>query len=251
VTPAETDDLFLQRLCDVMQRIAQQGDLRAIGPLMDMTGERPEESVQARLAEAFAHMVVKLEAREFELECRISDLDQTRRELEAANLDPLTGLPNRMIARDRLRQALTDASTRQGLLTVLFLDLDKFKQVNDTMGHAAGDELLCLVTQRLRGCLREGDTLARLGGDEFLCVLPGASADDAQGVANRMVAALTDRFQLAVGGADIGTSIGLSHFPEHGRGVDELIAHADAGLYEAKRSGRNRWCYAPAGAAAA
>ncbi|MDF1484486.1 GGDEF domain-containing protein [Ramlibacter sp. H39-3-26] len=246
MTSTETDEQFLQRLCEVMQRIALQGDLRAVGPLMDMTGQRPEHTLLARLAESFAHMVVKIEAREFELECRIADLGQTRQELELANLDPLTSLPNRMIARDRLRQSITEARARQGAMSVLFLDLDRFKQVNDTLGHAAGDELLCRVTQRLQGCLREGDTLARLGGDEFLCVLPTCGEPEAaQALAGRMIGALTQRFPLAAGVADIGTSIGLAHFPRDGQSVDELIASADAGLYEAKRSGRNCWRYAP------
>jgi len=240
------EQLFLQRLNEVMQRIAHHGDLHAVEPLMAMTGQHPADSTLAQLAESFAHMVVKLEAREFELECRIEDLDQTRRELEQANLDPLTNLPNRMIARDRLRQAIADARTSHSSFTVFFMDLDRFKKVNDTLGHAAGDELLCKVTERLTVCLNEGDTLARLGGDEFLCVFPRcAEATDAQAIANTMLKTLNEPFALAAGQADIGTSIGLAHFPEHGQTVDELIAFADAGLYEAKHRGRNVWAYSP------
>lgn len=240
------EQLFLQRLNEVMQRIAHHGDLHAVEPLMAMTGQHPADSTLAQLAESFAHMVVKLEAREFELECRIEDLDQTRRELEQANLDPLTNLPNRMIVRDRLRQAIADARARKAAFTVFFLDLDRFKKVNDTLGHAAGDELLVQVTQRLSGCLQAGDTLARLGGDEFLCVLPlCAEPSAAQAIADTMVRALNQPFALAVGQADIGTSIGIAHFPQHGQTVDELIAFADAGLYEAKHRGRNVWAYSP------
>ncbi|MFN4119758.1 diguanylate cyclase domain-containing protein [Acidovorax sp.] len=240
------EQLFLQRLNEVMQRIAHHGDLHAVEPLMAMTGQHPADSTLAQLAESFAHMVVKLEAREFELECRIEDLDQTRRELEQANLDPLTNLPNRMIARDRLRQAIADARTRKAAFTVFFLDLDRFKKVNDTLGHAAGDELLVSVTQRLSGCLQAGDTLARLGGDEFLCVLPQcAEPAAAQAIADAMVATLNQPFPLAAGQADIGTSVGIAHFPDHGQTVDELIAFADAGLYEAKHRGRNVWAYSP------
>ena len=250
VTSGNQDQLFLQRLNEVMQRIAHHGDLHAVEPLMAMTGQLPPQSTLAQLAESFAHMVVKLEAREFELECRIEDLNQTRHELEQANLDPLTNLPNRMIARDRLRQAIAEARNRQVAFTVFFLDLDRFKRVNDTLGHAAGDELLIQVTQRLSACLNqkdgEGDTLARLGGDEFLCVLPQcAEPVAAQAIADGMVATLNRPFPLAAGQADIGTSIGIAHFPQHGQTVDELIAFADAGLYEAKHRGRNVWAYSP------
>lgn len=246
MTSGNQDQLFLQRLNEVIQRIAHQGDLHAVEPLMAMTGQFPPHSTLAQLAESFAHMVVKLEAREFELECRIEDLHQTRHELEQANLDPLTNLPNRMIARDRLRQAIAEARSSKAVFTVFFLDLDRFKRVNDTLGHAAGDDLLIQVTQRLSACLSDGDTLARLGGDEFLCVLPRcAEPEAAQAMADGMVATLNQPFALAAGQADIGTSIGIAHFPEHGQTVDELIAFADAGLYEAKHRGRNVWAYSP------
>lgn len=102
------------------------------------------------------------------------------------------------------------------------------------------------MTQRLSVCLNEGDTLARLGGDEFLCVFPlCAETGHAQAIANTMLKALNEPFALAAGQADISTSIGLAHFPEHGQTVDELIAFADAGLYEAKHRGRNVCAYSP------
>ena len=235
-----TPDEFLSRLLSVVDRIAADGDLTAVGPLLEMTSAHSQSPMLTALAESFARMVVKLEAREYELECTIQDLQAAKAELEKANYDPLTGLPNRVIARDRLHQGLLQAKRGNGQLAVMYLDLDKFKWVNDNLGHAAGDELLQQVAARCRECIRDSDTFARLGGDEFLCVLPAVDSQQvAEELAQRFVDTLNQPFVLRDGEARIGTSVGIAMFPAHGSTADQLIEFADAALYFAKHAGRN------------
>lgn len=237
--PAHPDE-FLDRLLDVVDRIAAAGDLTAVGPLLEMTATGSQSPQLTALAEGFARMLVKLEAREYELECTIHDLQAAKAELEKANYDPLTGLPNRVIARDRLRQGLLQAKRRDGQLAVMYLDLDRFKWVNDNLGHAAGDELLQQVAARCQECLRASDTFARLGGDEFLCVLPAVDSQRvAEELAQRLVDALNQPFTLRDGEVRIGTSVGIALYPAHAASVEPLIECADAALYLAKRAGRN------------
>ena len=234
------DAEFLAQLTQIAERIANEADLQAIAPLMDMTAAQVRSPVLVALAESFARMLVKLEAREFELECTIADLKSVKAELEKANYDALTGLPNRVIARDRLNQGLANARRNDGLLAVLYMDLDRFKWVNDNRGHAAGDELLQQVATRAKACVRESDTVARLGGDEFLVVLPAiAGLPEAQALAQRLVEAMNQPFALREGPVQIGGSVGIAMYPQHGQSVDFLIECADAGLYAAKRSGKN------------
>lgn len=235
-----SQDEFLANLLATVDRIASTGDLQAVPHLLEMTSAHSQSPLLTALAESFARMVVKLEAREYELECSIDDLNKAKRELEKANYDPLTGLPNRVIARDRLNQGLHQARRNSGQLAVFYLDLDKFKWVNDNLGHAAGDELLQQVAQRLKDCVREMDTTARLGGDEFLCVLPAIEGRGvAEELAQRLVDTLRVPFQLRDGEARIGASVGIALFPEHATTVDQLIELADAALYMAKHAGRN------------
>jgi diguanylate cyclase (GGDEF)-like protein len=233
-------DVFLAQLLNVVDRIATGGDLQAVEPLLAMTSAHSQSPLLTALAEGFARMVVKLEAREYELECTIQDLQAAKTELERANYDPLTGLPNRVIARDRLHQGLLQAKRTGGQLAVMYLDLDKFKWVNDNLGHAAGDELLQQVAARCKACIRDSDTFARLGGDEFLCVLPSLDNQQAaEELAQRFVDTLNQPFQLRDGQAHIGTSVGISMHPLHGTTADQLIEFADAALYFAKHAGRN------------
>jgi len=238
-TPATSDE-FLSRLLGIVDRIAADGDLTAVGSLLAMTSAHSQPPLLSALAEGFARMVVKLEAREYELECTIQDLRAAKTELEKANYDPLTGLPNRVIARDRLHQGLLQAQRTKGQLAVMYLDLDKFKWVNDNLGHAAGDELLQQVAARCRDCIRDSDTFARLGGDEFLCVLPTMESQSvAEELAQRFVDTLNQPFTLRDGVAHIGTSVGIALYPAHGTTADQLIEFADAALYFAKHAGRN------------
>jgi len=161
-----------------------------------------------------------------------------------AQYDQLTHLPNRQLFLDRLRMALSRARRDQGLLSLLFIDLDGFKQVNDTLGHAMGDLLLQRVAQRLQGCVRDSDTVARLGGDEFVVLLEGGQALT---VAEKILASFGQPFDLDGVHLHVQPSIGIANHPDHGSEADHLLGHADAAMYLAKKSGGNRVHTAPGG----
>jgi len=161
--------------------------------------------------------------------------------------DHLTGLPNRQLFADRLDQAMLRAR-RLGLnVGLLYIDLDRFKHLNDTYGHAHGDRVLVETALRLRACVRESDTVSRLGGDEFVIVLPDlVQLDDALPVADKVLGSLYDP-QSGGGTMFLGASVGLAGYPQHGLDLDTILARADAAMYEAKRAGGNavRVAYAP------
>jgi len=168
--------------------------------------------------------------------------------LEAANdqlrhiatHDALTGLPNRVLLDDRLDQAIMHAERGKQQFAVLVLDLDRFKFINDSLGHHAGDELLNRVATRLRGAVSETDTVARVGGDEFVLVLgPSAEPPDAVGTANRIIEALKSPVTIAGVPLHISTSVGISTYPADATVPDKLLAYADAAMYCAKQRGRN------------
>ena len=154
--------------------------------------------------------------------------------------DILTELPNRMLFKDRLGLALLQAKRNESNLAVMFIDLDRFKLVNDTLGHAVGDEMLQQVAARLKSCLRRCDTLSRLGGDEFTVVLPELSnRPDAALIADKFIDCLRQPFQLAGQSVHISASIGIAVYPEHGKTVDELLRHSDVAMYHMKAQGKN------------
>ncbi|WP_283150698.1 bifunctional diguanylate cyclase/phosphodiesterase [Silvimonas soli] len=161
---------------------------------------------------------------------------------ELANFDPVTRLANRNLLRDELRLSIASAERRGHALAVLFLDLDRFKTVNDSLGHAAGDEVLKQVAQRLRGAVRKSDILARLGGDEFVVVLTEIqSMVQAADVASHILAVFAEPFELEVGSFATSTSIGISIYPDDNEHPDTLIRNADVAMYQAKASGRNNF----------
>ncbi len=154
--------------------------------------------------------------------------------------DMLTRLPNRTLLKDRLHQAITHAKRNKTNLSVMFLDLDRFKVINDTLGHIVGDHLLQAVAMRLRQCLREGDTLARIGGDEFTLLLPEVnSRQDAEFIARKIIKSLKEPFRIDKHELFISTSIGISHYPEDGDNMELLIKHADIAMYSVKGKGKN------------
>lgn len=157
-----------------------------------------------------------------------------------AHHDSLTGLPNRLLFNDRLNQAISLAKRDSRHFALLYLDLDRFKPVNDKLGHTAGDELLQAVAARIRREVRESDTVARVGGDEFAVILPDiARREEAETVARKIIAALAAPFRLGSQGpsVDIGTSIGIALYPADGRDADALVKAADAAMYRAKQAG--------------
>jgi diguanylate cyclase (GGDEF)-like protein len=159
-----------------------------------------------------------------------------------AHHDGLTGLPNRTLLHDRLQQALAQAQRSQHRVAVMFLDLDRFKTVNDTLGHAVGDELLKHVAERLTGVVRAVDTVSRLGGDEFVVILHEVSSpDDAVQVAEKILGALAATVSIDSHQLRATPSIGISMFPDDGDEVFALMKNADTAMYHAKASGRNNF----------
>ena len=157
-----------------------------------------------------------------------------------AYYDSLTGLPNRTLLQDRLRKAVASARRHKERLAVLFLDLDRFKTINDSLGHSCGDQLLLEMGRRLQDLAREQDTVARLGGDEFLVVLGAVDEGaDAAVVAERVAHEVSREFHLQGRALSVTCSIGISLYPEHGDDVETLIKNADAAMYSAKEGGRN------------
>lgn len=156
--------------------------------------------------------------------------------------DVLTGLPNRTLFQDRLQQEIIHAKRNKSEFAVLFIDLDGFKAVNDTRGHAVGDELLQIVAQRLRSCVREGDTVGRLGGDEFTVLLRGAGhGEGLRRVLRKIIKSVAQLCELGKSTEKVTASIGVSLFPRDATRVKELLIHADKAMYQAKQRGKNRW----------
>ena len=177
--------------------------------------------------------------------CGISTDISERKDIEEhmqhmAQYDALTHLPNRALFNDRLQQAIAAAQRNKAHLALMFIDLDKFKPVNDTYGHGVGDLLLKEVALRIQDCLRESDTAARIGGDEFVILLPAIETQqDAGKVGEKILHALNQPFALAGHTLQISASIGVAVYPEHGKDEKLLVKSADIAMYHAKKNGRN------------
>jgi diguanylate cyclase (GGDEF)-like protein len=204
--------------------------------------QRFDTEVSVRGSEAIALLVVGFNRMLVELQQR----EKAKQEAEArlqhmALIDDLTGLPNRRLLAERLAHCLARARRNQTMLALLYIDLDGFKLVNDSLGHAIGDELLGQVSRRLRARFRESDTLARLGGDEFTLILDGVhQASDAEHAAESLLEVLAPPFDIEGHSIRITASVGISLFPNHGTEGGELLQQADCAMYAAKRNGKNR-----------
>lgn len=178
--------------------------------------------------------------------CVVEDISERKKSQERlahlAQYDSLTGLPNRHLFRDRLAHALEHAARRGSQVALLFMDMDKFKEINDSMGHSAGDRVLAMVAERLRNCLRASDTVARFGGDEFIVILEDvASEADAGDVANKLMEAITPPYNLDGVEFFLSTSIGIALYPRDAGDNDALLKNADLAMYQAKDHGRNNY----------
>jgi diguanylate cyclase (GGDEF)-like protein len=253
----------LLRLSELARKIstAKNYSLRASGTTGDELGQ---------LVLDFNSMLDEIQARDDELEqhrlrleervaVRTRELEAANEELEAAKTqaesvaarmqyhahhDSLTGLPNRILLNDRLNTAMSHARRKKGIMALLFLDLDRFKIINDSLGHAVGDQLLRVVARRLKSCVREEDTVARLGGDEFMVLLPSITgSSDAGKIGNKIINALVGPVSCHGHELHITTSVGVSLYPYDGTDADTLIKHADISMYRAKELGRNKLIY--------
>jgi len=179
----------------------------------------------------------------------ISHQKQTEQELkQLAYYDVLTSLPNRFMFKSRFEHELFSAQRNNTRLALFFLDLDHFKNINDTLGHWAGDRLLQIIATRIQGCLRKTDTVARLGGDEFTIILPGLTGiSDATELARKLVDAITQPMLIKEHTVYIGASIGIAVFPDDGSDFYTLTKHADTAMYASKAKGRGMFQYFEAG----
>jgi diguanylate cyclase (GGDEF)-like protein/PAS domain S-box-containing protein len=206
----------------------------------------PDRGVRFLESEA---SVIRNPAGEVEQVVMVSRDITERKEMEAYILhqsfhDALTGLPNRLLLEDRMKQATAHSGRQHAPVAVLFIDLDRFKDINDTLGHAAGDRLLQEVAERLGHCVREEDTVARLSGDEFVVLLAGLhDVQDAALVAEKIVTTVAEPCQIADRELRVSPSIGIAIFPYDGQNMDELLRNADTAMYHAKQEGRGRFSF--------
>ncbi len=235
--------------CHLVGRAVQPGDPSqgSVWTFDDVTAEHAaRESLEASreaLEHAVAERTAALKAANERLEAEIADRRQAEdRAKHLADHDPLTGLPNRRLLEDRLTQALALSQRNRKQTAVIFVDLDRFKAINDTLGHAVGDALLKEVAVRLAKQLRVGDTICRVGGDEFIIVLPELKrgADAAQ-VAQKVIEGLSLPIRVLEQDLAVTPSIGISVYPDDGRDAETLIRNADAAMYHAKETGRGNY----------
>lgn len=203
-------------------------------PMVGLPIEREDEI--GELARNFQSMAFRLNARVDELEFSQEQLGSL------AYYDQLTGLPNRLLFLDRLKQAILKAQRNRSRFAVMFIDLDKFKEVNDSYGHAAGDDVLKIAASRMQQCIRHADTIARLAGDEFTILIEEiASPSDVTRVAQKIIAFFEQPFLAGGHELYLTCSLGISLYPNDGLQAEELLDFADAAMYQAKALGRNAY----------
>ena len=215
--------------------------------MLDEIQSRDNELSEHRLKleERVAQRTRELEIANAKLEVSKEKAESVASRMEYhAHHDALTGLPNRILLNDRIKNELAHARRQQTNAALLFLDLDRFKIINDSLGHAVGDQLLRVISRRLNNCVRDEDTVARLGGDEFMILLPRISGSgDAGRIAKKVIECLVDPISCNGHELHITTSIGISIYPYDGTDAETLIKHADISMYRAKELGRNKSVY--------
>jgi diguanylate cyclase (GGDEF)-like protein/PAS domain S-box-containing protein len=234
--------------CEVRSKAIDARDLSqgSIWITMDITARKNAEGALVKAKEQLEHLVHE---RTRQLSMTVKALEQKIVEQQAAeahiqqlaHFDALTGLPNRVLLQERCSQAIDIARRNGEPLALLFLDLDHFKNVNDSLGHRVGDELLKVLARRLKSSVREQDTVSRLGGDEFIVVLPGTDAQGAAHVAAKVMEQATQPFQIDQHELTVTPSIGIALHPDDGADFDTLCKRADIAMYRAKRDGRNNF----------
>ena len=235
-------------VCDVRSKAINTGDLSegSIWIVMDITARKDAEAQLQRVREQLEQLV---DERTLQLSQTVKALEQKVLEQQAAeahiqqlaHFDSLTGLPNRVLLHERSSQAIQMARRNNEPLALLFLDLDHFKNVNDSLGHRVGDELLKVLAQRLTLNVREQDTVSRLGGDEFILLLPGTDATGAARVAAKVMVQAMQPFHIDQNELTVTPSIGIAMFPADGADFDTLSKRADIAMYRAKHDGRNNF----------
>ena len=233
-------------ICEIRSKAVDPAHVQrgSIWIAMDVSAQR-----QAQAALARVHGELEQQVRDRTQELR-ETVDSLHREIAdrkhdqeriywLAHYDPLTGLPNRSLLAERSQQAIRAAQASNTPLAVMFLDLDHFKHVNDSLGHRVGDDLLVQIAQRLRGIVRDRDTVSRLGGDEFVLLLPGANAHGAARVAGKLQEAARVPYQIGHHELTMAPSMGIALFPQDGADFETLTQSADTAMYRAKRDGRN------------
>jgi diguanylate cyclase (GGDEF)-like protein len=194
-----------------------------------------DAKAQSTLAEASEQLALAALHAESVAETAVSELGELAR---SGQRDPLTNLPNRMLMLDRLENAIATARRHETRIAVLFIDLDNFKRINDTLGHGIGDEALKLAARRLQSAVRDSDTVSRHGGEEFLVLLPDISqAADAASIAQKLLAALAAPARAGEHRLQISASVGITIYPEDAEDAQALISRADAAMYRSKRRG--------------
>lgn len=248
----DESELLGRDLVDIIDPAFHDGHLKRVEQLMAGAADLPlaeERFIRLDRSEVDVEVITLPFIFNSERACQLIFRDITERKQAQerlqfmANFDPLTALPNRILFFDRLGQVACQAKRYQQMFALLFVDLDRFKPINDKLGHDVGDMLLREVACRLTGCLRDADTVARMGGDEFCIILSKiAERRDAETVAGKIIATIDDPFHLRGNECTIGASVGISIFPVDSDDPQQLLKMADIAMYRAKEQGRNRSC---------
>ncbi|MEN8168714.1 MAG: diguanylate cyclase [Pseudomonadota bacterium] len=246
VTGRRKDNSEFPAELDVSQ-VELDGEVTYIVLVRDITDKKTAElrlqQFNRDLEQKVKQRTDELATTNHKLRTEIEERIQTQQKLShQASHDSLTGLPNRAFFTEQLTNSLAHAQRRQNLLALLFMDLDGFKQVNDTYGHEAGDKLLIEVSRRVQAAIRREDVVARMGGDEFTVILNELTqADDAEKIADKIIHAVNQPIECNGVNCCASISIGISYYPANGTTPDTLIRHADDAMYDAKAAGKNRY----------